>query len=443
MKVPASLRMMHEHFQHLLTAYLTGRLTDNQRQELLSLLGNEELAGQLAGFIRQQLTTGDWHLTANLQHTEDRIIRGVLQKIQSQQPDRTREPAENSSASTILAVPLTPAPRMGIVRRWGWAAAIILLIAGAGTVAYLHIYTRPAPALVSNHQPTGIAPGGNKAILTLANGTTIILDSASTGAIAQQGQSSVIKSAGGQISYQPAGAAVNPNPGTTGNPAAAANPAMMNTLRTPRGGQYRLTLPDGTKVWLNAASTITYPTAFTGPQRKVTITGEAYFEVTPDPAHPFIATVDDRYTIQVLGTSFNVDGYMDAGTMNTTLLQGSVRVMADLGPGPHKNPDDLLKPGQQLRIGNKTATLIPNADIDKAMAWKNGFFDFDELDLKEAMHQIERWYDVQVIYEKGIPDIRFEGGISRNIQLADLLKVLARADVKFRIEPGRKLVVLP
>ena len=117
--------------------------------------------------------------------------------------------------------------------------------------------------------------------------------------------------------------------------------------------------------------------------------------------------------------------------------------MADLGLGPRNNPNDLLKPGQQLRVGNKTATLIPAADIDKVMAWKNGFFDFDDLTLKEAMHQIERWYDVEVIYEKDIPDIRFEGGISRNIQLADLLKVLARADVKFRIEPGRKLMVLP
>ena len=439
MKVPASLRMMHEHFQHLLTAYLTGRLTDNQRQELLSLLGNEELAGQLADFIRQQLTAGDWHLTANMQHTEDRIIRGVLQKIQSQQSDLTYEPAEAPSAPTTLsastpAAPVTPSvpitPRIGIVRRWAWAAAILLLIAGAGTVTYLRIHSRPAPALASNQPPTVIAPGGNKAILTLANGTTITLDSTANGAIAQQGYSSVIKSAGGQIIYRPAGATPDNTP-------------LMNTLRTPRGGQYRLTLPDGTKVWLNAASAITYPTAFTGAQRKVTITGEAYFEVTPDPAHPFIATVDDRYTVQVLGTSFNVDGYMDAGTMNTTLLQGSVRVMADLGLGPRNNPNDLLKPGQQLRVGNKTATLIPAADIDKVMAWKNGFFDFDDLTLKEAMHQIERWYDVEVIYEKDIPDIRFEGGISRNIQLADLLKVLARADVKFRIEPGRKLMVLP
>ena len=290
--------MMHEHFQHLLTAYLTGQITDSQRQELLSLLENEELAGQFAGFIRQQLTDGDWHLTADLQHTEDRIIRGVLQKIQSQQSDLKRESAEYPSAPATLSAPTNPlatttssaptTPRIGIVRRRTWAAAIILLIAGAGAITYVHIHNRPAPALASDQQPTSIAPGSNKAILTLANGTTITLDSTANGAIAQQGQSSVIKSAGGQISYQPASTTLNPgatlNPAATRSPDAAGTTPLMNTLRTPRGGQYRLTLPDGTKVWLNAASAITYPTAFTGPQRKVTISGEAYFEITSDPA---------------------------------------------------------------------------------------------------------------------------------------------------------------
>ena len=405
--------VMHDRLQQLLNNYLTGQLTEDQRRELVSLLENDELAEQFAGLIQQQLSTGEVSIDGDLFATEDRIIQGVIKKIQS------------TSAA--------PVHRISFLRKWGWAAAAILIIA-AGTYAWLtnrNVHQSLANGNKDIH--SDIAPGGDKATLVLSDGTTIPLDSAATGAIAQQGSSSVVKQANGRISYNLKGAATGA--------------IMMNTMRTPRGGQYQLELPDGTLVWLNAASSITYPAAFTGKERKVTISGEAYFEVAKNKENPFIVDVSDKSSIKVLGTHFDVNSYADENAIRTTLLEGSVQVIT--GAANPANPDHgssntvTLKPGQQSQIYQQRLSVSNNADIDKVMAWKNGLFNFEDASLEEVMRQLERWYDVQVIYEKSIPDIRFGGEISRNLKLSDLLKVLARAEVKFRIEEGRRLVVLP
>jgi transmembrane sensor len=212
--------------------------------------------------------------------------------------------------------------------------------------------------------------------------------------------------------------------------------SMMNTLRTPRGGQYRLVLPDGTQAWLNAASSISYPAAFTTNERRVRISGEVYFEVAVDKAKPFVAEASDGSLVQVLGTSFDIDSYLDEGVVKTTLLTGKVRVSAGSGA-------TMVAPGEQAQESPDKLTLVDKVDLEKVMAWKNGFFDFQDATLEEVMRQLERWYDIKVEYPKGIPAGQFEGQISRNINLADLLKILARADVKFKIEEGRRLLVLP
>jgi transmembrane sensor len=391
---------MNDRLQQLLNNYLSGKLSEDQRQELAVLLEKDKAAEQLASLIQQQLSQGEFSITGDLFTTEDRIVKRVLEKI--------------GSASVV---PL-PDHRIRPLRKWKWAAAIILLI-GAGAAFWLtNRHPAPSPANGNRIVKNDIAPGGDKAVLTLSDGTTVTLDSAANGAIAQQGNSSVVKLANGQISYHLKGAA-------TGG-------IMMNTMRTPRGGQYRLTLPDGTQVWLNAASSITYPVAFTGKERKVRISGEAYFEVVKDKELPFIVNVDDKSSIEVLGTHFNVNSYADESAIRTTLLEGSVMVNGAV-----------LKPGQQARIDRERLSVFNNADIDKVMAWRNGLFNFEDASLEEVMRQLARWYDVEIIYEKGIPDIRFGGEISRNIKLSDLLKVLARAEVKFKIEEGRRLVVLP
>ena len=391
---------MNDRLQQLLNSYLTGKLSEDQRAELAAFLEKGEATEQLEGLIQQQLSRGEFSIPGDMVRTEDKIVKGVLEKIGS------------------VSVVALPDRRIRLLRKWGWAAAIILLI-GAGAAFWLtQRHPEPSPANGNRLVQNDVGPGSDKAVLTLSDGTTIYLDSAAKGAIAQQGNSSIVKQANGGISYHLKGAA------TEG--------IMMNTMHTPRGGQYRLVLPDGTQVWLNAASSITYPVAFTGKERKVRITGEAYFEVAKNKELPFIVNVDDKSSIEVLGTHFNVNSYADENAIRTTLLEGSVTVNGAV-----------LKPGQQARINGERLTVLNNTDIDKVMAWRNGLFNFEDASLEEVMRQLARWYDVDIIYEKGIPDIRFGGEISRNIQLSNLLKVLARADVKFRIEEGHRLVVLP
>ena len=389
---------MGDRLQQLLDIYLLGELTEDQRLELVSLLRDERLGARLGDQILEQLSGGEYAISGDLPGTEERIVQGTLEQIRA--------------TSAIRPVHRFP--------RWGWAAAILILALGSGSYLWLTHRTVSAPLSVVKND---VAPGGNRATLTLSDGTVVPLDSAASGAIARQGNTSVVKLGGGRISYK----------GAPGD----ADGSLMNTLHTPRGGQYQLTLPDGTRVWLNAASSITYPVAFIGKDRPVQISGEAYLEVATNKGKPFIVNVEGGSAIEVLGTHFNVNSYSDENSVKTTLLEGSIKVTA----GP--NAAVTLKPGQQAQLTMQHLSVDNSADTEKVLAWKNGLFDFDGASLQEVLRQLSRWYDVDVVYEKGVPNIQFEGEISRNIQLSDLLKVLARAEVKFRIEEGHRLVVLP
>jgi ferric-dicitrate binding protein FerR (iron transport regulator) len=208
------------------------------------------------------------------------------------------------------------------------------------------------------------------------------------------------------------------------------NEILYNTMSTPRGRQFEITLPDGTHVWLNAASSIRYPTVFAGNERKVELDGEAYFEVTKNAKQPFIVRARNKATIEVLGTSFNISAYENEKSLNTTLLDGSVKVNGTI-----------LKPGQQARVTD-AVRVTDHADIDKVMAWQRGFFNFEGATLEEVMQQLERWYDIDVEYEQGIPDIEFGGEMSRNMSLNGVLVALEKSGIHYRLE-GRKLIVLP
>ncbi len=211
------------------------------------------------------------------------------------------------------------------------------------------------------------------------------------------------------------------------------NAVVYNTMSTPKGRQFQLTLPDGTKVWLNAASTIRYPTAFSGAERKVDITGEAYFEVTKG-VTPFVVNADNRAEITVLGTHFNVNSYSNEERLATTLLEGSVRVSKG-------NTSRQIRPGEQALV-TESVQVVSGVNTAQVVAWKDGLFDFDGASLEQVMRQLERWYDIEVVYKGKVPNITFWGGITKDVALADLLTGLKRSEVNFKIE-GRQLIVLP
>lgn len=266
-----------------------------------------------------------------------------------------------------------------------------------------------------------IQPGGNKAILALGNGETVLLDEAKPGEVARQGNTQVYKTASGEVVYKS-------GEGT-------AEELVFHTLSTPRGGQFKLLLPDGSNVWLNSASSVRYPTAFAGAERTVEVTGEVYFEIAHDASKPFVVKVNEM-NIRVLGTHFNVNAYSDESSVNTTLLEGSVI----LSKGGFNSK---LRPGQQAQsAGNADFKLINDVDVDEVVAWKNGYFSFNRADLHTVMRQIARWYDVTISYEGQIPHREFAGKIKRNNNASEVLKILQESKVHFRIE-GKKIIVMP
>lgn len=318
------------------------------------------------------------------------------------------------------------------------AAAVLLIIAGAGLIHYFRTGI-PAPEMVTVAKSLDLAPGRDGAILTLADGREIVLDSLGNGEIAHEGGTSIILKNGGLL-YE--GASLN-------------NASAFNSIRTPKGRQFQLLLPDGSKVWLNAASSLRYPTSFQKDERKVEVSGEAYFEISPMANMPFIVKVGEKAQVTVLGTDFNINSYTDERAFSTSLFSGSVLVSVgsdDAGKKRPLNGSVVLKPGQQAQIANELAGAPPaevtikvnqNIDEEKVLAWKNGLFNFEGADLGEVMRQLERWYDIKVVYQKGIPDIYFEGKIGRDLSLASVLEILEGAEVHFRLEERRRLVVLP
>jgi ferric-dicitrate binding protein FerR (iron transport regulator) len=317
--------------------------------------------------------------------------------------------------------------RTGI--RMAMAAAILLLV----SVPVYYFSSQPASKtsqLPIAKKQAPILPGGDKATLTLADGSVIELDTAQNGTISLQGATNVVKK-DGRLQYT--SAANNQT-----------SEIIYNTIATPRGGQYHIVLSDGSNVWLNAASSIRFPATFTGKERLVEITGEAYFEITKNQHRPFkvITAPSGQGTapgavIEVLGTHFNVNAYADETDMKTTLLEGKVK-MAPMASGEWS----ILKPGQQAAIHHSQLTIRDNVDLDEAIAWKNGLFYFDNADIQTIMRQLARWYQVEVSYKGNIPSRRFAGQVSRSTGLLQVLKILELSKVHFTIE-GNKVTVMP
>jgi ferric-dicitrate binding protein FerR (iron transport regulator) len=335
-----------------------------------------------------------------------------------------------------IAAPQPRAKRVNYVWRWVAAAAVIIL-AGSGIWYWLASETKPAVVL-NPQQQNEVVPGSNKAMLTLDNGKTLALDSAAQGVLSQQGQTT-INQQGGQLIYDASEASNAP-----------AGELIYNTLTTPRGGQYQLTLPEGTQVWLNSASSIRFPATFNDSARVVYVTGEVYFEVKPryrkknKERQPFIVQVQSANKmveeINVLGTHFNINAYEDEPYVATTLLEGKVSINR---PGI-ASPAFLL-PGQQAQLNPQAnqVRVINNADVLQAMAWKNGLFRFDGVELKTVMRQLARWYDVEIIFDRNAPVSElFNGAMQRNLQLSQVIKGMSAMGIHVKKE-GKQLIVMP
>lgn len=281
-----------------------------------------------------------------------------------------------------------------------------------------------AKKVLKQEQKKDLPPGGDKAVLTLADGSIVILDEASEGSIARQLAVDIRKLNQGALVYQ------------GGMPS---NELIYNSISTPKGGKFQITLADGTKVWLNAASSLRFPVQFVGGERRVELTGEGYFEVAKNPLRPFVVDVAGREEVLVLGTHFNINSYGDEESINTTLLEGSVNIRSKASPVGKR-----LVPGQQhLLFSEGRYRIRSDVDTEKTIAWKNDKFDFGEsMELKSVMRQIERWYNVEIEYEGDVSSIELSGSISRNVPANKVFEMLELTGVaSFRIREGKVLVM--
>lgn len=399
----------HQFLEKIFQRYLNNECSKEEVKFLLkhfSVDSNEKILRELIAGKLAECSIYDGEAASKLNHTFDDTFKSILVKIENESVNN-----DGGSYSQIGSGKVN-------VKIAALIAVFVILF---GSIV---IYYKPAhiekEQLVQSVPKQNIKPGGNKAILTLQDGSTIVLDDAKDGTLARQGNTRIIKLASGGVVYD--------------ENSAHPNKVLYNTMTTPRGGQYKLTLPDGSEVWLNSASSITYPTAFVGKERKVTITGEAYFEVAKDKTKPFFVQSGNQ-KIEVLGTHFNVMAYADEQVMKTTLLEGSVKITV------HNNTS-ILKPGEQAILGKEGVIEIMPAVIDEAIAWKNGYFRFNRVDIKYIMRQLSRWYDVDVIYEGEMPTDEFVGRIGRSENITQVLRLLELEHVHFKIE-GKKIIVLP
>ncbi|MEO8764535.1 MAG: FecR domain-containing protein [Ginsengibacter sp.] len=399
-------------FEYLFGRCIANDFTTEERDEFLSLAGKDEYKVSLNALIEEAFENAVADREIKPQRA-DQLFENIL---------RATEPEEGLPAVRVIK---------GNYFRWVAAASVITLLAAGGH--FLFFKSNQAQIISGINSPRKekivIAPAGNKALLTLDNGATIVLDSAVNGTLTKQGNAKVIKLNNGTLAYQPAGF--------------ADGKISYNTITTPRGGQYQVLLPDGTMAWLNAASSLKFPTAFTGQERKVILTGEVYFEVKHESDRPFVVVTGET-SVEVLGTHFNVNSYEDEPDLKVTLLEGAVKVNRGTATA-------ILKPGQQavLKTGahdqksNPGIFLSSNIDTDEVIAWKNGEFQFGEKsDIQAIMRQISRWYNVEVEYNGDVSG-QYWGSISRNADISQVLKLLEKTGaMNFKIE-GNKIIISP
>lgn len=393
-----------DHYRALLESYLNEDIDREKAEELFEYIAAhpEQVAALLGAGDRLRFEEKISMDPAPGDAASKRMYERLLRDIRVQDEQVNDDDKHSAPVRRLLKA------------KWHWAAAAVLLLAAGIYYMQVGVLKPQLPAAQPVVELRDIEPPQlSQAMITLASGQKIALQNADEGTLAEQGNVQVVKLANGEIVYQP-------------SPGAKAGSVAYNTLSNPRGSRViRMTLSDGSGIWLNAGSSVTYPVMFTGSERKVSVTGEVYFEVAHHGTMPFIVNKGET-NITVLGTRFNVNAYDDEKDIKVTLLEGSVKV--DM-PGAER----LLKPGQQARI-NHNLQVIDNANLEEVMAWKNGLFIFDNADIHTIMRIVARWYDLEVIYEGKMSDDRFQGKISMDTRLSELLEVLELNKVEYSIE---------
>lgn len=361
-----------------------------------------------------------------LQHAgnEQRVKEYVEALLDAEKPATTM-PADALASMVGRIVQADATRKTTPVRRirrplmaWGAAAATLMAI----TATWLILTTNNQSNLSHSaiRDITDIAPGRDGALLTLADGSQVLLDTIKNGGVVALQGGATAKVVNGALHYEGTGTAL-----------------VYNTMSTPKGRQYHVILPDGTEAWLNAASSIRYPVAFTAGERKVEIKGEAYLEVAPDAGKPFVVTTPHTQ-VQVLGTAFNINAYDDEAAEITTLATGKVRV-SSLAQGASSSVT--LESGQAAR-SNSNAISTQAGNVAQAIAWKNGVFSFEDADIPTVMRQLSRWYNVEIQYEGQIPDRDFTGEIGKTLNLEQVLRILTKTRIHYEIE-GKTLLIKP
>jgi len=399
-----SMEKNDQYYQDLLDKYVSNACSPEEATELFRYFGETGANRQLLKQLQQQFNESLSYPYPDVpeeqrQRMEDRLLRQI-----------------------------NPAKPIPLYRNkwWQMAAAVALLVI-CGSIYLWYPHPAAQAPVIAGDAPLSathlMVPGTNKAVLTLADGSTITLDSTGNSMLPVQGSTQIRQQAGSLV-YDAVDANTSP---------------VYNTMRTPRGGQYKLVLSDGSRVWLNAASSLRFPAAFAKGERVVQLNGEAYFEINEDAKRPFRVELNNNQAIMVLGTHFNVMAYDDEQTVRTTLLDGKVKVTRD-------GLSALLKPGQQANLDKHTPGIhiIGNANLEEVMAWKNGMFQFEGNDIHTVMRQISRWYNTNVVFAPQVNEnAHFKGTISRNADISEVLQVLEMTEeVHFKIENGT-INVLP
>lgn len=399
--------MSREKIKILFYKYFNDLTTPEENQELARLLQDKDKAEEIKSLMYEAWETFHPENALFTLDESERILKQVLDSDSLLDED--------------------PRPLKTTSFNWRTLAASVALLVTMGGLWYTFNDQSQSSNSTESFAVTleqDIYPGSNKAFLTLSDGRDIILDHANPGLLTTDGNTKIIKEEGDRLSYE-------------ATPGGHTKQSGFNTLRTPRGGQYHVILPDGTKVWLNAASSITYPVHFTGDLRAVKIEGEVFFEVARKTEGttkiPFIVKAGN-ISVEVLGTQFNINAYQDENQVKTTLFEGSVKVST---PGS----SSLLKPGHEARVkATSTDIQVSKANVDQAIAWKNGYFQFQEASLEEIMRQLSKWYDVDVNFEGKPLEKRFSGEIPRNATLLQVLEILEISQVKMKVD-GKEITI--